>query len=103
MKIKIYVVLEDYNNGASYEEERSHYGKYINTYPTQQEAYEAICDLREEQNEEAKEEEDFYMPPTPMVKKEYTWKTVYSWKRKCDEWVEKWECSIHEKEMEIPI
>lgn len=92
---KIFVLLKDYCNGGDYECEILNLNEYVGIFPTWEKAYDKICQIRQEETEEATK--NGTLPPTP-IKKEYG---QFEWRQEGQNgWTETWTFEIREDEYE---
>ena len=97
---KVYVLLENYFNGAYWAEDQESYSeKYVGVFPTWQKARDKITQIREEQVEEAKI--DPVLLPSPIKEKygDFQWERV-GWHSEQHSWTEEWSYEIREDEYE---
>ena len=99
MKAKIYVVLEDYDNGESYEDWYSSHREFVNAVGTEEAARQLIRDEISEREKEAKEY-GWYEGPAKVEEDHEKGRTVLELPSGCH--VEKYEYYIEEKEVTIP-
>lgn len=94
---KVYILLENYFNGAIWEGEQIwRANEYAGIFPTWEKAYNAICQKREKQVEEAKEKS---IPSPSPIKEEFGF--TWTWEKDQEEgWEEEWRYEIKEDELE---